>query len=163
MNTPAAIDLSPPTLDAAGIAARIPHQGAMCLLQCLQQWSATHIHCTADSHRDPANPLRDEVGLASVNAIEYASQAMALHGSLNAAPGTAPVPGFLASVRGVKLAVERLDSVSGALQVHAEKLAGDTRQAMYQFHIDDEQGQRLVQGRATVVLNPPLLQQVGPR
>jgi predicted hotdog family 3-hydroxylacyl-ACP dehydratase len=35
-------------------------------------------------------------------AIEYAAQAMALHGALNAKPGVQGRPGFLASARGVR-------------------------------------------------------------
>ena len=47
-------------LDRAGIAARIPHQGSMCLLDAVLDWSPTTIACRAVSHADPANPLRAE-------------------------------------------------------------------------------------------------------
>ncbi len=145
------------TLDRAGIAARIPHSGRMCLLHTLRAWSPDHVECTAWSHRSPDNPLRTQGRLLSVNAIEYAAQAMALHGCLtcsNSAPGgAAPTPGFLASVRGVRLLVPRLDDVAGALIVAATRMAGDATQALYNFSLHDQSGALLVEGRATVVLN----------
>lgn len=143
-------------LDKAGIAARIPHAGTMCLLDRLLDWDATHIRCSTATHRDPAHPLRGAGVLRAPVAIEYASQAMALHGGLAAPPGTPPTPGFLASARGVKMHVARLDDVEGEITVHAEKLAGDGRQAMYRFALRDAGGRVLVEGRATVVLNSPL-------
>jgi predicted hotdog family 3-hydroxylacyl-ACP dehydratase len=147
---------APATLDHAGIAARIPHQGRMCLLDRLLDWSSREIRCSAISHHDPAHPLRDGAGLSAACAIEYAAQAMALHGALNSAAGAQARSGFLASARQVRLRVPRLDDVPGALQVHAELLAGDPRQALYRFTLSDEAGRVLVDGRATVVLDGAL-------
>ena len=149
------------TLDHAGIAQRIPHQGTMCLLARLVQWDAAHIVCTASSHRDPLNPLRCTSGLLSPCAIEYAAQAMALHGALcGQATGAATTtttarPGFLASARGVQLHRLRLDDLPGDLQIEARRLAGDEQQILYQFSVNHA-GQPIADGRATVVLNTPL-------
>ncbi len=149
----------PATLDHAGIAARVPHAGRMCLLDTLAHWSEAEITCTATGHDAPDHPLRTAGGLLSVNAIEYASQAMALHGSLTAAPGAAPTPGFLAAVRGVQLHAPRLDDAPGPLQVQATRQAGDERQALYAFALRDASGRTLAEGRATVILNAlPALQ-----
>ena len=120
-------------LNAADIAARVPHSGAMCLLHALHESSATHVLCSTASHRAADNPLRSASGLLACNAIEYAAQAMALHGAMTAAADAPAQGGRLASVRGVKLHVPRLDTVDGLLFVHAERLAGDGGQAMYQF------------------------------
>lgn len=147
---------TPSTLDHAGIAARIPHAGRMCLLDRLDAWSDTRIRCSAHSHREADNPLRSAGGLLAPCAIEYAAQAMALHGALLAGPATQPSPGYLASVRGVHCHVLRLDLVAGALQVEAERLAGDAGQVLYRFSVGDERGNVLVEGRAAVVLNAPL-------
>ena len=147
---------APASLDHAGIAQRIPHQGRMCLLDRLVQWNEIALHCTALSHRDPAHPLRSASGLLAPCAIEYAAQAMALHGALVAPAAASPSPGYLASVRDVKFSVARLDEVAGALQVQAERLAGDTRQILYRFVVSDERGAALAEGRATVVLNTPI-------
>ena len=144
---------APAQLDHAGIAARVPHAGRMCLLGSLVAWSAEHIHCRVTGHSDPAHPLRSASGLLSPCAIEYAGQAMALHSALNAKPGSPPRAGFLASARGVQLHVPRLDTAPGPLQVHATRLAGDGQQALYRFSLVDAAGQPLVEGRATVVLD----------
>lgn len=147
---------TPQTLDRDGIAARIPHSGSMCLLDGLLGWDAQQLRCRASSHRDPAHPLRSPGGLLSPVAIEYASQAMALHGALTAAPGSTPSAGFLAAARNVNLHVPRLDDVPGLLIVGATRLAGAEQQALYAFTLHDEAGRLLVDGRATVVLNTPL-------
>jgi len=147
----------PATLDRAGIEQRIPHRGRMCLLDRLDSWSAAEIRCSALSHVDSDNPLRTASGLLAPCAIEYAAQAMALHGALVAPPDAQPSPGYLASVRGVRLAVARLDDVAGELQVHAERLAGDATQILYRFTVSDSRGALLADGRATVVLNTPIL------
>jgi predicted hotdog family 3-hydroxylacyl-ACP dehydratase len=141
-------------LDAAEIAARVPHHGTMCLLHALHASSATHVLCSTTSHRAADNPLRSAGGLLACNAIEYAAQAMALHGAMTAAADDPPRGGRLASVRGVKLHVQRLDTIDGPLFVHVERLAGDAGQAMYQFTLHDAKRNTMAQGRATVLLNP---------
>jgi predicted hotdog family 3-hydroxylacyl-ACP dehydratase len=160
---PAMAALQPQTLDQKGIAARIPHALDMCLLHSLLGWSLHDIHCTVGNHRDPAHPLRTASGLLAPVAIEFASQAMALHSALCAAagpgpagaPDAAPTPraGYLASARGVVLHVQRLDTQPGTLVVRAQRLMGDEGQAMYHFELVSSLGQTLVQGRATVVLD----------
>jgi predicted hotdog family 3-hydroxylacyl-ACP dehydratase len=142
-------------LNAAEIAARVPHHGTMCLLHALHESSDKHVLCSATSHHAADNPLRSASGLLSCNAIEYAAQAMALHGAMTVpAHGAPPRGGRLASVRSIKLHVPRLDTINGPLFVRAERVAGDLGQAMYQFTLRDEQQRTLVQGRATVLLNP---------
>ncbi len=143
----------PATLNHIGIAARVPHSGSMCLLDRLLSWSADEIRCSAVSHRDQANPLRHGGMLPAPAAIEYASQAMALHGHLCATPGAPPVPGFLAAVRGVDLHAPRLDDIEGDLFVSAHRLLGDAGQGQYRFAVHDLSGRLLVDGRATVILN----------
>ena len=147
---------SPAALDRAGIAARIPHAGRMCLLDQLLDWTAATVRCSATSHTDPDHPLREPDGLPATTAIEYAAQAMALHGGLLAAPGSVPSAGYIASVRGVRLHQPWLHTVPGAITVTTERLAGDERQVMYQFSLQAADGTPLADGRATVVLNTPL-------
>lgn len=147
---------APQTLDRAGIAARIPHAGRMCLLDRLERWNAESIECSTRSHALADNPLRSASGLLAPNAIEYAAQAMALHGGLLAAEGSTPSAGFLASARQVRFAVARLDQVPGALQVRARRLSGDANQILYEFAVEDDAGRMLADGRAVVVLNTPL-------
>jgi predicted hotdog family 3-hydroxylacyl-ACP dehydratase len=151
--------LSPPlpqTLDAAGIAALIPHSGRMCLLDRLLGWDALQIRVEASSHRAADHPLRSASGLLASAAIEYAAQAMALHGALLArSAGGSARPGFLASARGVQLQRLRLDDLPGALVIEAQRQAGDERQILYTFSVQHA-GEPVASGRAAVVLNTPL-------
>ena len=147
---------SPATLDRAGIAARIPHAGRMCLLDALLDWDATRIRCRVGDPADVHHPLHDADGLSAVAAIEFAAQAMALHAGLAAAPGASPRPGFLASARGVRLHVARLDTAAAPLVVSASRQAGGDGQALYAFALEDAFGRTLADGRATVVLDHPL-------
>ncbi|MGI4777459.1 MAG: hydroxymyristoyl-ACP dehydratase [Janthinobacterium lividum] len=144
------------TLDRADIARRIPHGGSMCLLDRLESWDEIAIHCTTSSHALADNPLRTAGGLLAPNLIEYAAQAMALHGGLLAPAGAAPSAGFLASARNVRMSVARFDDVPGDLQVHAQRLSGDANQVLYTFAVRDVDGTALAEGRAVVVLNTPL-------
>ena len=74
-------------MNRAWIEERIPHHGRMCLLDEVIEWDAQHIRCRSATHRDPDNPLRSHGRLGIACGIEYAAQAMALHGAL-AAHGT---------------------------------------------------------------------------
>jgi predicted hotdog family 3-hydroxylacyl-ACP dehydratase len=134
------------------IAARVPHQGGMCLLDGVAAWSAEHIRCVAASHRRPDNPLRADGRLAGVCGIEYAAQAMAVHGALLAADGAPPRQGYLASVRGVELLADRLDDVDDDLDIEAERLSGDDNHILYRFELRAA-GRPLLRGRAAVILD----------
>ncbi len=148
--------MSPQTLDRAAIEQRIPHSGSMCLLDRLESWDVDAIHCSTSTHMHPDNPLRTTGGLLAPNAIEYAAQAMALHGGMLADEGSTPSAGFLASARNVRLRVTRLDEVDGPLHIHARRLSGDVNQVLYDFAVTGPQGQPVAEGRAVVVLNTPL-------
>ncbi|WP_321785385.1 hotdog family protein [Paraburkholderia sp. J94] len=163
--TPEAPTLAAP-LDRAWIAAHIPHSGAMCLLDRVEAWDDTQIRCLATSHLDAHNPLRSNGQLASVCGIEYAAQAMAVHGALiaangangaNGADGTnggaqRPRAGFLASVRGVEAQIARLDTLDAPLIVEAERIGGDGTTVLYRFTLRCE-ARVLMTGRAAVMLD----------
>jgi predicted hotdog family 3-hydroxylacyl-ACP dehydratase len=143
--------LTPP-LDHAWIAAHIPHSGAMCLLDRVVEWTDEIIRCTATSHRDPLNPLRMSGRLAAVCGVEYAAQAMAVHGAVLGAASGRPRAGFLASLRNVEAHVERLDTLDAPLIVEAERISGDVNNILYGFTVrcDDK---TLLEGRAAVILD----------
>lgn len=146
-------------LDRTWIAARIPHQGAMCLLDEVVAWSPERIHCTSSSHRNADNPLRADDRLGAACGIEYAAQAMAVHGALLTGDQTVDQPprqGFLASVRGVQLNVDQLDDIEGRLDVEAERLSGDDNNVLYRFEVRGA-GRLLLAGRAAVILNAEAL------
>lgn len=139
-------------LDHAWILAHIPHQGRMCLLDRVDHWNETSLQCSAHSHRDRDNPLRAHGRLAAACGIEYAAQAMAIHGALLAVENSPPSRGYLTSVRSVDLQVARLDTLEADLQITAERLSGDENNVLYQFSVAAA-GQLLLAGRASVVLD----------
>jgi predicted hotdog family 3-hydroxylacyl-ACP dehydratase len=145
-------------LDHAWIATHIPHQGNMCLLNAVENWSETSITCHAISHTDPANPLRTNGRLGAANGIEYAAQAMAIHGTLLANTDDSPHQGYLTSVRSVSLRVLRLDDLPGKLVVQVERLSGDTNNILYQFSLTHA-GRCILEGRAAVVLDASAMDQ----
>lgn len=135
----------------------LPHAGSMCLLQQVLDWSAESIVCRTLTHLAADNPLRGPRGLGSANAIEYASQAMALHAGLvqvellgNVSRGS-DQHGVIASVRRIRMRVAYLDSLPGDLIVKAWLVSGDNKSAQYHFEVCSE-GVTQVSGRATVVL-----------
>lgn len=124
----------------------------MCLLDAVVDWSEAAVCCRAVSHADPANPLRAEGRLGAASGIEYAAQAMAVHGALLAGSDVCQRQGYLASVRGVQLHVARLDDLPGELTISAERLSGDGKNILYQFVVSHG-GRCLLEGRAAVILD----------
>ena len=148
---------APQTLARDGIAQRIPHQGTMCLLDAVQAWDEESIRCEASSHRAADNPLRAYGRLGAACGIEYAAQAMAVHGALvaesaGAGAAAAPRAGYLAGVRGVTLHVDRIDTATGPLTVLAQRITGDANTVLYSFSVQAGT-QALLSGRAIVVLD----------
>ena len=152
-------------LDRQWIEQHIPHKGHMCLLDEVLAWDATRIRCRSTTHRSPDNPLRAHGRLGAACGIEYAAQAMAVHGALIAA--SAPLAstvsthvrgsigaavGYLASVRNVSLRVSRLDDLEEELIAAAERVTGDGRTVLYEFTVTS--GERvLLSGRASIVFD----------
>ena len=124
--------LNPGLLDSAQIAQLIPHHGDMSLLARVNTFDAQSVVC----------------------GVEYAAQAMAVHGALSSQKN-APQPrgGRLASVRSVDIFVARLDTVQEDLDVQATLLMNDEKSMMYEFTVSAS-SQILLQGKATVILIP---------
>jgi predicted hotdog family 3-hydroxylacyl-ACP dehydratase len=159
-------------LDRTWIELSIPHQGRMCLLDEVVEWNAHHIRCRSGTHRAADHPLRSRGRLGIACGIEYAAQAMAVHGALTggasvggplaagtvadaaaADPGLARSEvGFLASLRNVRLHVLRLDDLESDLICEAELMAGDRGSALYEFTVTSA-ALPLLSGRATVVFD----------
>jgi predicted hotdog family 3-hydroxylacyl-ACP dehydratase len=155
---------APATLGRDEIARRIPHQGNMCLLDTVLAWDNDFIRCETRSHLAAQHPLRAHGRLGAACGIEYAAQAMAVHGarvaerldSDTAGAAAPPRAGYLASVRTVILHVERLDTVEGPLTVNAQRITGDANTVLYSFDLQAG-GQALLSGRAVVVLDAAAL------
>lgn len=127
----------------------------MCLLDRVVAWDGEQVLCAATGHGAADHPLRAEGRLGIAAGIEYAAQAMAVHGVLLAGDGAPLGIGYLASVRDVRLHAGRLDDQPGELAVRARRLSGDEHLILYQF--DVSAGERLLlAGRASVVLDAGL-------
>ena len=128
----------------------------MCLLDEVIDWNADRIRCRSASHRRADNALRAHGRLGVACGIEYAAQAMAVHGALRAAAeaqasqaAPASRAGMLSSVRSLTMHVDRLDDVAGDLYASATYMNGDSTMVMYEFTVGDS-NQTLLAGRATI-------------
>jgi predicted hotdog family 3-hydroxylacyl-ACP dehydratase len=130
----------------------IPHTGAMCLLDGVLQWDTSTIQCVSSSHRDAHNPLRIDGRLPTLCGIEYAAQAMAVHGGLAGIIGQKPRAGYLVGLRDVVCSVEYLDELEDDMIIDAEQIMGDASLAIYQFSLRVGASE-VLRGRATVVLD----------
>jgi len=134
------------------IARLIPHAGAMCLLDGVAEWDARRVRAVSRTHLDPDNPLRSGGRLPAICGVEYAAQAMAVHGGLSGKVAGRPRAGYLAALRDVVCSEPWLDAHDGDLVVEAELLLGDGERAMYGFTLRAG-GTEILSGRATVVLD----------
>ena len=134
------------------IAGLIPHAGAMRLLDGVLFWDADRIECMSRTHRDPHNPLCSQGQLPALCGIEYAAQAMAIHGRLAGSLESAPRAGYLASLREVVCRAGRLDDLDGDLVVEAERLMGEESRVIYRFEVRVGETD-VLRGRAAVVLD----------
>jgi len=140
-------------LDRDWIQSHIPHQERMCLLDEVLAWDLTQTRCRSSTHRSADNPLRAYGRLGAACGVEYAAQAMAVHGALVAsAAGKTARPGFLASVRGVRLHVGRLDDQQADLVMLVQRIAGDDRTALYEFSVSAAE-RLLLNGRAAIAFD----------
>ncbi len=152
----------PSILKRKEIERRLPHGGSMSLLHEIIQADETSLTAQAVSHRDADNPLRIDGKIAMVNGVEYAAQAMAVHGSLvlekKQAGSRAELKssqGYIATVRNIELHAPYFpaadSSSSAALLIKVKQLMSDQNGFTYQFDIHCGQ-QLLISGRITVFL-----------
>ncbi len=131
----------------------------MCLLDYVEAWDQQRIRCRASSHRAADNPLRAYGRLGAACGIEYAAQAMAVHGALLAPPDNGSArAGYLVSARSTHLRVPRLDGIAADLLVEANCITRGENNILYQFSVSAA-GRLLLDGRAAVVLNAGALAQ----
>jgi len=119
-------------LGRAEIERRVPHAGAMCLLDAVTRWDAGCIECEAAAPI-AHHPLARDGGVPAVAAVEYAAQATAVHGSLLDETGT-PRRGVLAKLSDVEIAPR---CIIGALTIRAELIGRSDTGCMYSFAVHD--------------------------
>ena len=132
---------------------RLPHSGNMSLLHEVIQADDNSLTALATSHLDIDNPLRLNGKIATVNGIEYAAQAMAVHGSLLS---DTPQAGYIATVRNIEIKVPYLPETKShetktPLVIEVQQLMSNDNGFTYQFHISCQQ-QSLISGKITVFL-----------
>lgn len=126
----------------------------MCLLAGIRQYDKQSITCIAVSHRLVTNPLRENGVLHAICGVEYAAQAMAIHGTIIFGQSDRPPRGGrLAGVRSLDLKVHRLDDIKANLEINAKQIMGDDNSMVYEFTMSAA-GRSLLQGKATVILMP---------
>jgi predicted hotdog family 3-hydroxylacyl-ACP dehydratase len=129
----------------------IPHSFDMCLLERVEFLDKDKIVCYSNSHLLEKNPLRRDKKLSSINVLEYAAQAMAVHGGLhNREQGLQMTEGYLASLRDIKLTLCELDKLKTELRIEAKKILSQGGNMIYAFTVSTAEIE-LASGRATVI------------
>lgn len=129
--------------------AKLPHAGAMCLLEQVLERDRDSIRCATASHRDPCNPLHRNGILSAVHGVEYGAQAAAAHGVLSdVLDGETAL--LLGAVRDLELKVARLDRLPTPLQVTAWLEARAGVNAVYRFELSADE-LICVRGRITLM------------
>lgn len=133
------------------IAALIPHQGTMCLLDRVEAWTVDQVTCTTRSHLAADNPLRRDGRLAAVHLCEYGAQAVAVHGAIAAAKeGLGTVrPAVLVALRDVTLVDDDI-SCADRLEVQAKRMQQSAAGWLYRFCVTGA-GRVLATGRVTIM------------
>ena len=139
-------------IEVREVAALIPHQGTMCLLERVLEWDARRIVLATATHRFENNPLRAHGRLRALHLCEYGAQAMAVHGGLLArAAGSRAQPGMLVSLRDVRLHRDYIEELPGEIEVEARRLLETASSWQYAFVV--RHGSTLLaEGRAAVML-----------
>jgi predicted hotdog family 3-hydroxylacyl-ACP dehydratase len=142
-----------PIMTKADLCRLIPHGGAMCLLDGVEQWDKISIICKTASHRDATNPLRRNDQLEAICGLEYAAQAMAVHVGIVEERGENKklAVGYLGAVKNLTLRAGRLDDMKEDLTVQATRLVGQGSSFIYTFRVSAGR-QELLDGRASIFL-----------
>ncbi|VAX15182.1 3-hydroxydecanoyl-[ACP] dehydratase [hydrothermal vent metagenome] len=142
-------------INKARLSELIPHAGNMVLIDSVETWDNNEIVCKASSHTDPENPLRDGNQLGSICIIEYAAQAMAVHGALVAGAQEKPEEGYLGGLKDITLFVGRLDNLESNLEIYANRKIAINDSFVYDFSVSYGEAP-VAEGRLFVFTKPPV-------
>lgn len=143
-------DFSIIPLSRKAIEERLPHAGSMCLLDEITAVNKQTLTACAISHQDKLNPLMLDGKIATINGVEYAAQAMAVHGSFLSEKTQS---GYIATVRNIELFTPYLPQNNLPLIINVEQLMSDKNGFTYQFQIQCKQ-QNIISGKITIFLMP---------
>jgi len=136
----------------------IPHSDKMCLWEAVTAFDDDSIKCRTTRHLDLDHPLKRDGRLSKLHLIEFGAQTIAIHGGLKAqaeAENTAspfaktPRPGYLASVKNITFG--DFNPQTAVLTGQATQLMADDASKLYQFELQDQNGQTVCSGRALVI------------
>lgn len=128
----------------------MPHAGRMCLLDSVETWDAHAIHCVAVA-QGASHPLSRDGAVPAIAAVEYAAQAMAVHGSLLGGDGRSAW-GMLVKLSDVVLHADTLPTSGATLDVRAEMKGRLESGCRYAFAVSAE-GEPIAHGALTVALS----------
>jgi len=137
-------------LNRAEIDRRIPHCGAMVLLDQVISYDDMNILCTTVSHQRIDNPLRRDGKLLAVCGAEYGAQAAAVHGPLVARQSMRP--GLIVLLRDISWTRPFLCDLATQLDIQARCLHKDCRKLAYGFTVSAG-GEPLVRGEFGIILS----------
>jgi predicted hotdog family 3-hydroxylacyl-ACP dehydratase len=135
-------------LNASEIEQCLPHAGKMSLLESVIETSQRHLKASAISHYQQDNPLLLNGQLSIIHGVEYAAQAMAVHGFLLS---DSRAKGYIATLRSINMSVRYFPNRTFPLMIEVEQLIRHKQGFTYQFIIHCEQT-RLISGKITVFL-----------
>ncbi len=133
-----AVEESGPNILAADLYQHLPHGGNMQLIKKVKAWDEHSIHCQTNSHLSRSNPLLDASHLPATSAIEYAAQALALHGVIKKqAKGLLDQANkaFVVSAKGLHFDQVNLSQFEQTLDVSATVLIGNSQSAVYSVQV----------------------------
>lgn len=143
-------DIVPP-FDRVVLEQLIPHAGAMCLIDRVEHWDSDRLRARCWSHHHPGHPLRRKGQLRIWHTLEYAAQAMAIHGGLLAhLRGEKLGQGFLAGTRNVAFHRAVLHSIETELTIEVVQQFAQSGNLIYDFQVASADAP-LAEGTATVV------------
>lgn len=126
---------------------RMPHKGAMRLIDRIISVNEAEIHCLGVPHGDAGYPLRLDGILYTANLVELGAQAAAAHASTGDLKGNHT--GLLIGLQNVDLLTSIVTDCSDNLHITARQLHFDGNGALYDFEVSS-QGQKYIEGRATL-------------
>ncbi len=133
-------------------ASLLPHAGAMVMPEAILHFDHQRLVCTTTRHRAADNPLRRDGRLPALAGIEFAAQAMALHGALRQTPPRALTNGRLGGVRDIVLHRAFLDDIDDALQIEC-RLDGESGDVFAYLFSIAAAARPILDGRATVMMS----------
>lgn len=128
----------------------------MCLLDRVERWNNDSLVATTRTHRRSDHPLRRDGRLHAIHGLEYAAQAMAVHGGLRGLErGQMLSGGLLAAARDLRLLAGRLDTLPGVIEVRIVEEYEQGGSMIYRFRLDAPAGP-IIEGTAVVIGREPI-------